>query len=302
MKANRYRLKPDSFKTYPYLLSGLVLCGQCGGNMCGKSAHGNSGKVAYYEHSWLTKKNGCLLKKAFDCKPFRIQAKLLEPMVWEKIEEILANPEIGQELIEDARKRFDTDRGDAELSRIKVRIYDLGQQLEMLAERLSILPKTLSPEPIFKQMEKIQSLKTEEEKRLQNTVKETRQVPAEVEVYEKFLGVIRALKDADNLGFLKAKIIKALVHKIEIGSDSLKIHYRVGQNEIERELMKGGPDAAMPPGLSAREKNNLNFSSRSLTNGAGDWTGRFGSCLRVVVRKSAIMASAFYKFAFGKRS
>jgi site-specific DNA recombinase len=120
LTANKGRLKPDSFKTYPYLLSGLVTCGQCGGNMCGKSAHGSSCKVAYYEHSWLTKKNGCLIKKAFDCKPFRIQAKVLEPMVWEKVEEILSKPEIGRELIRDAQKRFENDEGTGELARIKL--------------------------------------------------------------------------------------------------------------------------------------------------------------------------------------
>jgi len=278
LKANKGRLKPDSFKTYPYLLSGFVVCGQCGGNLCGKSAHGCTSKVAYYEHSWLTRKNGCLLKKAFDCKPFRIGAKVLEPLVWEKIEEMLSRPEIGRELIADAKKRFENDAGTEELSRVKVRIYDLGQQMEVLAERLAMLPKTLSPEPIFKQMEKLQALKLEEEKRMQGAVNKTRQMPVEIEVYEKFLEVIRNLKDNDGLGFLKAKIIKALVHRIEIGANSLKIHYRVGLDDIERELMKDGSGAAMPPGSPARQGRGLSkfsdvdFSSRSLTNGAAEKT------------------------------
>jgi hypothetical protein len=149
----------------------------------------------------------------------------------------------------------------------------------VLAERLSILPKSLSPEPIFKQMEKLQTLKIEEEARMQSAVKKTRQVPAEIEVYEKFLEVIRNLKDKNDLGFLKAKIIKALVHRIEIGADSLKIHYRVGLDDIEREIVKGTSGAAMPPGLPARGGVNLKndfigtiLSSRSLTNGAAEKT------------------------------
>ena len=62
LKANQKR-KPETESRYPFLLTGLVACGSCRERMVGKSAHGNSGKVPYYEHGWATRKQACLVKK-----------------------------------------------------------------------------------------------------------------------------------------------------------------------------------------------------------------------------------------------
>lgn len=54
--------------------------------MYGKSAHGQGGKVGYYEHSWSVRKNSTLTKKVYDCGMFkRIPAKKLEPLIDELI-------------------------------------------------------------------------------------------------------------------------------------------------------------------------------------------------------------------------
>ncbi len=79
LKTNRLR-KPPSRQRYPYLLSGLLYC-QCGSRLTGKSAHGNGGKVPYYEHRLSTSAEKVLGKKAHSCIPFRFQALKLEPVV-----------------------------------------------------------------------------------------------------------------------------------------------------------------------------------------------------------------------------
>ena len=49
---NKTRMKDR----YPYILSGLVTCKNCGDRLVGKSAHGKREKIGYYEHAWATKK------------------------------------------------------------------------------------------------------------------------------------------------------------------------------------------------------------------------------------------------------
>lgn len=67
LKKNKSRKKPHSNKRYPYLLSGLTFCHECGDHLSGKSAHGKTKKIGYYEHSWRTKRNCSFSKKQLSC-------------------------------------------------------------------------------------------------------------------------------------------------------------------------------------------------------------------------------------------
>ena len=264
LKANHSRYKPDSFKKYPFQLSGILYCAVCGAHLCGRSATGNGGKVPYYEHAWMTKRNACLVKKAFDCKPFRVQAKILEPIAWEKIEELLTHPKIAEELLSDAKARISGQGSATEIARLKTKVSEVKGQLEVLAERLSVLPQAVSPEPIYAQMQKLQDIRREHEARLQESEMKSglKQIPVEMEVYEKFLTMIRSLKVECGSGFLMAKIVKRLIEKVEVTPESVRIHYRVGKNEIQGELAEAGS----PP---------FNFfSSQSLTNGGSAMSAR----------------------------
>ncbi len=93
LKKNYRRNKTTLNNRYPFLLSGLVFCGACDDRLPGKSAWGNGGKVPYYEHGWATKRQSMLNKKVFACHPHRVQAKILEPKVWEKVQDVLFESE-----------------------------------------------------------------------------------------------------------------------------------------------------------------------------------------------------------------
>ena len=43
LKRNFQNYKPETFKKYPFILSGITQCVKCGTNLCGKSATGNGG-------------------------------------------------------------------------------------------------------------------------------------------------------------------------------------------------------------------------------------------------------------------
>jgi DNA-binding Lrp family transcriptional regulator len=177
--------------------------------------------------------------------------------------------------------------------KIQAKIQSLNSQLEVLAERLGQLPKSVSPEPVFKQMQKLEEVKILETTKLQAEQRGgAEDLPAALKDYTALTSKLALLADSPEA---KHAILTALIERVEVTAEGFKIHYFVGREKIKRELAKTSSRLNSNPEL-------LDSGSNSLTNGAGDWTGRFGSCLRVVVRKSAIMASAFYKFAFGKRS
>jgi hypothetical protein len=63
-------------------------------------------------------------------------------------------------------KKSNGNEGLVERERIKAKISGLNSQVDALTERLSMLPKTVSPISFFKQMEKIEALKVGLEEKL----------------------------------------------------------------------------------------------------------------------------------------
>ena len=238
LKANHRRKKPESESRYPYQLTGILECANCKEGLVGKSAHGNSGKVPYYEHGWSTKKQGCLLKPVFDCKPFRLPARKLEPALWEKVHDLLTQPKMAEELIGIANRIHKERTQNSESKRLQEKIRSLGGQLEVLAGRLAQLPKTVSAAPIFKQMERIEAAKAEEEKRLNEIQRNEpmRDIPVSLKTYQSFLTGLADL--AQDPTAPKGKIIKALVHKVEITPEGFRAHFYVGRDYIEGELAR----------------------------------------------------------------
>lgn len=133
--------KPETEQRYPFALTGFISCSTCGERLVGKSAHGNGGKVPYYEHGWAVSRQSCLVKKCFDCTPFRIQAKKIEPAVWEAVQKLLADPEFAERIIKKAHGLHENRTQNSEAKRIRDKINSLKGQLEVLAERLAELPE-----------------------------------------------------------------------------------------------------------------------------------------------------------------
>jgi hypothetical protein len=134
------------------MLSGISFCKSCGDRMAGKSAHGKGGKIGYYEHSWSTKAGCVLSKELLQCDPHRIQAKLIEPVVWDEVKKFLSGKEMAKTLIEEAQKQIHPNSKPKEIEKIKGKMTGLKFQTEALAERLTQLPKGLNPKAIFDQM------------------------------------------------------------------------------------------------------------------------------------------------------
>ena len=257
---------------FPYILSGLTCCGKCEDRLIGKSAHGNGGKVGYYEHGWRSRKQSCLNKKIFDCKPHRVPAKKLEPLVWEKVVEILKDKSQSESIIKQAHKIHSEQAYIKEIERIKNKIHGIGDQLDALAEHLTKIPKSVSPVPIYKQMEKLEELrvKMNDELRQIENKNVSLDIPASLKDYKSFLkGIQSFVSMNEETTEIKRKIIPKLIHKIEVFEEKVKIHYLVGFQDIK----KGEGSTPSPVlALNAVSSEKLFFSnsgSRNLTNGAG---------------------------------
>lgn len=244
LKQNQRR-KPDSESRYPFLLSGQVTCQSCNHHMVGKSAHGNGGKISYYEHGWATKKEGCLVQKAIKCSPFRVQAKKLEPAVWEKVLNLISKKDMAEELIKEAERIHAGQSKNSERGRIQAKISTINSQIEILSERLAELPKDISPEPIYRQLTRLQDLKREEENRLAKVEGPSHNdKPVQLTDYRKLLDGLRTLG-----GSAKETVIQTLINKVVVTPDGFNLHYFVGQGRLHdfsqkhgsNKLTNGGP-------------------------------------------------------------
>ena len=271
---NKSRLKVIKENRHPYILSGVSFCQSCGDYMSGKSATGKTGKVAYYEHSWATKRDSCLTKKTFKCTPHRVQAKIIEPLVWGEFQKLLSSEEFMKGLLSKVKERFQDNEEAKERERLKAKSYGLASQLEALAERIAILPREISPMPLFNQMGKVEEAKKEVDQRLtqlKNVNLDERLV--NLTTLKKFIDYSKFLLEENPDFNVRRKVLQKFVKRVEIGEDSVKIYWNVDRvfylNELtiksnnERLSVKDDP-------LLKIEKNVGNLSSNSFTNGARD--------------------------------
>ncbi|GJL79161.1 MAG: cassette chromosome recombinase B [Nitrospinaceae bacterium] len=268
LKQNKSAKKPHTAIRYPYLLTGIIFCGGCGSPLSGKSAHGKTSKIPYYEHSWMTKRNSTLSKEFFKCScPKRFPGKKVEPLVLDQVKRLLTSRKFAGELLEETKKVHSGDQGVRELERLKAELYGFTGQLEALAERLSQLPKTVSATPIFNQMEKIEVKKTETEKRLGEVKKQkgaSLRQPIELKDFQSFLKAVwQVFNQAEPE--VQEKVIKKLIHKIELFQNEVKIYYIVDKEHLLEEPFRGLQSFSSGSKNSSRCSNSLTIGAEGGT-------------------------------------
>ncbi len=280
LKKNHRRFKPNSRRRYPYLLSRLTSCGVCGDRLTGKSAHGQSGKVPYYEHGWATRKQSCQTKKFFKCENHkRFQARKLEPAVWSEIEKLLSSDIFAQKLTEKAKSMYKPLSQDLAKNKLREKSVAFDRQLEALAEHLTKLPMDVSPQPVFNQMQKIEKLKKEVGKEIdalgEKEIKN--QPPIDFDNYKDFLRKFKKSLKGEDGPEVKRKIAEKLIHKIELLPEGFKLHFYMRAGHFDdpslgqkKSIKKGVSIRANPSsGPSAAPQDDMSklFGSNSLTNG-----------------------------------
>lgn len=265
---NRHRLKPWKNGRMPYILSGTVHCQTCGSHMPGKSATGNSGKVGYYEHAWATKRDSTLTKKIFRCEPHRVPAKTLEPLVWDKLKILLTKKEFIREILERVRKHHEENPTRKEQERLRAKISGITSQLDGLAERIAELPKGVSATPLFKQMERLEGIKSGHEQNLEELTAtgSFKDRIVGLETFETFATHYKRFLREDATVPERKQAIQKFIRKVEVTTDSVRVHYIVDEDHYHRELASN--EVGSRPSRGRFASDFRNFGSNTLTFGA----------------------------------
>ena len=164
LEANRRRFKPNDWKTYPYPLTGLVKCGECGLSLNGKSAHGKTKKIHYYDHPRTLRsyENG----HVHDCEVQRRNAEKTEDKVLQSLKRILLEP--GQLEKGIANYRKSQNKESPRLAReIKLATSDVKavhQKIKNLVDRIAELPANVSATPMYERIGELQKQIEDKEK------------------------------------------------------------------------------------------------------------------------------------------
>ncbi len=251
------RKKPPSPNRYPYLLSGLVICKTCGDRLCGKSAHGNGGKVGYYEHTWATKTQSCLSKKVFTCAPHRIPAKRIEPVVWESVKRLLFDEEYSRLLFTEAQALAERVSKPKEVEKLQAKIKSIESQIESTTGRITELPDGISAKLFYDQILKLQKIKEELVTKLSifagNDI--SFELPIDTKDFEAFTAGLKELAANTADPDIQASICRKLIQKIEVSPNGIAIHYFVGGihfNKIFGDLKMVGSEANNAAKIAAK--------------------------------------------------
>jgi site-specific DNA recombinase len=291
---NKRANKNTMERRYPFLLAGLVSCKVCGDRLVGKSAHGRREKIPYYEHAWATRKGSCVPGLKHKCQPYRVLAKRIEPLVWERVIECLTADSFANDLLGAANKEHRYNPAAKEMEGHRHKVNSIESQLSLMAERLVSLPASVSPSPIYSQMEKLEKMKAESERALSEISSKRVMIdpPAELKDFQIFLSTLRSwLKKSDNPN-VRALIARTLIKKIVVSDVSVDVHFFIGETyvqifmgEVDKRKKKsvGMTEMVADSGAEDKKKDG-GFSdipkkiptrqvgcSNTLTVGRGDW-------------------------------
>lgn len=259
---------------YPYILSPVISCKVCGDRLSGKSAHGKREKIGYYEHAWATRKGSHVPGLKHRCWPYRVLAKEIEPAVWQEITKVLTNDDVAKDLMNEAVKSFRLNPGSREAERHRQTVFSVDEKLETLSERLASLPSSVSPTPIYKQMEKLEALKKEAELKLRQLESGGVAVgmPIELKSYEVFRERLRDFLKGNPVPEAKATIARYLIRWIKVHPDGFDINWALGDSYVKCVLASwsDSKNSEKSDGLKAKKRaEGFAFSPTPAPEGVG---------------------------------
>lgn len=238
LRKNCHHKKTHGENRYPYTLSGITFCSQCNERMSGKSAHGKGGKVGYYEHIKTARLQSGNPEKIATHRPHRVPAAKLESLVWQQVKQFILSDAFASDLLDSAKLMQENNNHSDDISKLRQKVKLVENQIEVLAERISILPKELDLKPFLDQLSKLQKAKTdfEAEVKKQEAAKPKLDDPISFENLKAFRKGLKSLVEkAEFEKSIQTAIIKRVVHKITIRPDGFEIHFHVGKDYYSRE-------------------------------------------------------------------
>ncbi len=164
LESNRRKFKPNEWKTYPYPLTGLAKCGECGLSLNGKSAHGKTKKIHYYDHPRTLRsyENG----HVHECEVQRRNAEKTESSVLQSLKRILLEPGQLEKGIASYRKSQNKEapRLEREIKLTTNDVKAVHQKIKNLVDRIAELPSNVSAAPMYERISEFQKQIEDKEK------------------------------------------------------------------------------------------------------------------------------------------
>jgi site-specific DNA recombinase len=163
LSSNKNKFKPDEWKRYPYPLTELLICGECGKHLGGKSAHGKNRKHFYYGHPRQINSDGISHLKR--CLLERVRAERIEDIVLHSMKTLLQKPGLMEHWLEIYAKsaNHEVPALEGRLKSVESDIHTNETRAKNLVARISDLPQEVSADMFIQQIkelnEKVKNLK-----------------------------------------------------------------------------------------------------------------------------------------------
>lgn len=140
LSKNKNRYKPDSWKVYPFPLTELVQCGECGKSLGGKSGTGRKEKHHYYGHAQI--KNPFTKDTLHQCQVKNVRAPRLEEIVTKSLRSLLNDPSLIEKWVKIYKSKTSS-----ELPEVKSQAKQLDQEIQTTSKRINNLVQRIAELP-----------------------------------------------------------------------------------------------------------------------------------------------------------
>ena len=243
---NKNRYKPESWKVYPFPLTELVQCGDCGKSLGGKSGTGRKEKHHYYGHPQI--KNPFQKEKPHDCQVKNVRAPRLEEIVTKSLRSLLSDPSLIEKWIAIYKSKTSTELPDVQnqAKKLDQEVQTTSRRIANLVQRISELPADVPAAAFFDQIKqmtaKLNDLKLAKQKLM---TKEMDLKGQEIDQDGLKAKIERTLKQLENAPKEKQRpIFTNLVKFIEIHPMKIKIGMYAPSKE---QYMATGTDGIPSP-------------------------------------------------------
>jgi site-specific DNA recombinase len=214
---NRHSLK-NYVRAYPYILSGIIKCQQCGENYVGISANGRNDKYFYYSHKSACKNGGM----------YRFDAATLEEFVLKRMKTIATDRELLALLVDESNKQnIDQIQHTESLWRTKRNeLAELGRSADALIDKMISLPKEVVDSSfIQKKLKEFESRKVQLEAEIDDLAANKTKARDSIVVLDEIRKVLlKVLKNFKNLSVpLQRDLLRLVVCKIVLSPTQIKL-------------------------------------------------------------------------------
>ncbi len=192
-----------------FLLSGKLVCGECGANIVGESGTSKTGKTYFY-YNCRNRKNGN------KCNLVKIPKDKLEDIVYQKARTEILKPDVLSTIANKITEIIQSNRIDIKIENIKKQLVSIDRKINNL---VNAIQQGIINEKIKQQNIKLLGLKDELEKKLDVIIKS----PIFSLTSEKIKEYIKNCYSHST----KKELIESLIYKVEIFNDKFKIIFNL---------------------------------------------------------------------------